>query len=583
MARAPMANALNVGSTGGALAPSGGNFLSTVTRYTAQPSVKRAMPMMIAVLSGVIGLVFFALLQQPNRTTLYASLPEAEKAQIVDALTNNGVDVALDPATGDVLVPVADLHSSRMKLAALGLPSTAADGYDSLSNIPMGTSRSVEMMRLKQSQEVELARSIMEIRAIKSARVHLAIPERTVFVRDQATPSASVFLQLAGGRSLDESQVEAIINLVSASISGMSKEDVTVVDQQGRMLSKAIDDPASITTDNQFQYRMRLENIYRSRIESLVSPLVGAGNVNAQVNIEIDFTRSESTEERVDPDGNALRSEQTSRDSTSQAPARGIPGTTANTPPNEATLNATAAVDQNGLGAEDTTNNTTTSGTMSELKNYEVSRTVATTQNPSNRIVRIDAAVLLRENTIIDPATGLEVPEVMAPELMKEIEQLVSSALGMNMARGDTLAVTSRPFVNRVEGVVENWHEQPWVANIAKQGAMIILLAVITLGVVKPLLNRVLVPSGNEMVARGGLSEDEATALESIEVGEGETLEDIKAKLKPKKSNISMEMLDTANTYDDKVALIRMIVGDEAGRVSNVFKEMIKKDMQLIG
>jgi flagellar M-ring protein FliF len=575
-----MANALNVGSTGGALAPSGGNFLSTVSRYTAQPSVKRALPMMVAVLSGVIGLIFFALLQQPNRTTLYASLPEAEKAQIVDALTNNGVDVALDPTTGDVLVPVADLHSSRMKLAALGLPSTAADGYDSLSNIPMGTSRSVEMMRLKQSQEVELARSIMEIRAIKSARVHLAIPERTVFVRDQATPSASVFLQLAGGRSLDESQVEAIINLVSASISGMSKEDVTVVDQQGRMLSKAIDDPASITTDNQFQYRMRLENIYRSRIESLVSPLVGAGNVNAQVNIEIDFTRSESTEERVDPNGNALRSEQTSRDSTSQAPARGIPGTTANTPPNEAQLAETATVDPNGLGAEA---NTTTSGTMSELKNYEVSRTVATTQNPSNRILRIDAAVLLRENTIIDPTTGLEVPEVMAPELMKEIEQLVSSALGMNKERGDTLAVTSRPFVNRVEGVVENWHEQPWVANIAKQGAMILLLAVITLGVVKPLLNRVLVPSGNEMVARGGLSEDEAVALESIEVGEGETLEDIKAKLKPKKSNISMEMLDTANTYDDKVALIRMIVGDEAGRVSNVFKEMIKKDMQLIG
>ena len=575
-----MANALNVGSTSGALTPSGGNFLSTISRYTAQPSVKRAMPMMVAVLSGVIGLIFFALLQQPNRTTLYASLPEAEKAQIVDALTNNGVDVALDPTTGDVLVPVADLHSSRMKLAALGLPSTVPDGYDSLSNIPMGTSRSVEMVRLKQSQEVELARSIMEIRAIKSARVHLAIPERTVFVRDQATPSASVFLQLAGGRSLDESQVEAIINLVSASISGMSKEDVTVVDQQGRMLSKAIDDPSSITTDNQFQYRMRLENIYRSRIESLVSPLVGAGNVNAQVNVEIDFTRSETTEERVDPNGNALRSEQTSRDSTSQAQARGIPGTVANAAPNEAALNVTGALDENGLA---TAGNSTTLGSMSELKNYEVSRTVATTQNPSNRIIRIDAAVLLRESTIIDPITGLVVPEVMAPALLKEIEQLVSSALGMNIARGDTLAVTSRPFVNRVEGVIENWHEQPWVANVAKQVAMILLLAVITLGVVKPLLNRVLVPSGNEMVARGGLSEDEAVALESIEVGEGETLEDIKAKLKPKKSNISMEMLDTANTYDDKVALIRMIVGDEAGRVSNVFKEMIKKDMQLIG
>ncbi|MFQ3348467.1 MAG: flagellar M-ring protein FliF [Paracoccaceae bacterium] len=575
-----MANAVNVETSGGALTPSSGNVLSSFRRYTAQPSVKRALPMMVAVLSGVIGLLFFALMQQPTRTTLYAALPEAEKAQIVDALTNNGVDVVLDPATGDILVPVADLHSSRMKMAALGLPSTVTDGYDALSDIPMGTSRSVEMMRLKQSQEIELARSIMEIKAIKSARVHLAIPQRTVFVRNQATPSASVFVQLMGGRSLDESQVEAIVNLISASISGMSKEDVTVVDQMGRMLSKAIDDPSSITTDNQFQYRMRLENIYRSRIESLVSPLVGAGNVNAQVNIDIDFTRSEFTEERVDPDGNALRSEQRSRDTTSKDQARGIPGTTANQPPDQAELVATTEMNENGLS---TATPSVASETTSELKNYEVSRRVATTQNPSNRIIRIDAAVLLRENTNLDPATGLEVPEVMTPELMAEIEQLVSSALGMDAERGDTLTVTSRPFVNRVEGIIENWHEQPWVENIAKQGTMILLLAVITLGVVRPLLNRVLVPSGNEMVARGGLSDDEATALESIEVGEGETLEDIKAKLKPKKSNISMEMLDTANTYDDKVALIRMIVGDEAGRVSNVFKEMIRKDMGVVG
>jgi len=556
---------------GSALVPSGGNMLASLKSVTAQPGFQRALPTIIAALAVVLGLAAYLYMREPARTTLYASLTEADKANVVDALTNAGIAVSLDPATGDVLVPVGDYHRSRMSLAAQGLPSSAPEGYAALNDIPMGTSRSVEMVRLKQAQEIELARSINEISAVQAARVHLALPERSAFVRHQEPPTASVFLQLASGRRLDEGQVEAIVNLVSTSVAGMARENVTVIDQTGRLLSKSLDDPASILTDTQLQHRMRLEGIYRSRIESLVTPIVGPGNVNAQVNIEIDFTRSEVTEERVDPEGTALRSEQNTLDVAANAEARGVPGATANTAPTEGEIADGLA---GTAGATQTENRSS-----SELRNYEVSRRVSTTMAPSNRIIKIDAALLLRTQMVIDPETGLEQPQSMSPEAMADIERLVSSAIGLNPARGDTLTVTAKPFVSTLEGVSVSWFQTDWIQQLAKQFVTVLLLAVITLGVIRPLLNRVLVPSGGGAMGHGGLTEEEAEALESVEVGDGETLEDIKAKLKPKKSNISLEMLDTANTYDDKVAIIRMIVGDEAGRVSNVFKQMMKKEL----
>lgn len=559
-------------SRGSALVPSGGNMLASLRNVTAQPGFQRALPTIIAALAVVLGLAAYLYMREPARTTLYASLSEADKANVFEALTNAGIAVTLDPATGDVLVPVGDYHRSRMSLAAQGLPTSAPEGYAALNDMPMGVSRSVEMVRLKQAQEIELARSINEISAVQAARVHLAIPERSAFVRHEEPPTASVFLQLASGRRLDEGQVEAIVNLVSTSVAGMARENVTVIDQNGRLLSKPLDDPAAIMTDAQLQYRMRLEGIYRSRIETLVTPIVGPGNVSAQVNIDIDFTRNEVTEERVDPEGTALRSEQNTLDVAANAEARGVPGATSNTAPSEAEI-AQGAAGTPGAAAQ------TENRSSSELRNYEVSRRVSTTMTPTNRIIKIDAALLLRTQMMTDPETGLEVPQDMTPEALADIERLVASAIGLTPARGDTLTVTARPFVSTLEGVSVAWFQTDWIEQLAKQSVTVLLLAVITLGVIRPLLNRVLVPSGGMGAGHGGLTEEEAEALESVEVADGETLEDIKAKLKPKKSNISLEMLDTANTYDDKVAVIRMIVGDEAGRVSNVFKQMMKKEL----
>ncbi|MEY2955584.1 MAG: flagellar basal-body MS-ring/collar protein FliF [Gemmobacter sp.] len=553
-------------------------MLTSVRDMTAQPSFRRAMPTIITVIAAIAGIALYAVVQQPKLTTLYASLPEAEKARIVDALTNSGYTVSVDPTTGDVLVPVADYHRSRMTLAAQGLPSVVPDGYAALGDIPMGTSRSVEIMRLKQAQEIELARSITEIAAVQSARVHLALPERSVFVREQETPTASVFVQIAPGRKLDEEQVDAIVNLIAASVPNMAREGVTVVDQQGRMLTRSNDDPSSILSDSQLRYRMRLEQIYRTRIEMLVGPMVGAGNVNAQVNLDIDFTRREVTEERVDPEGNALRSTQATRDVTRNPEAAGIPGAVSNRAPTEAEL--TGRLPGTEANAADPS---VESESTSSVQNYEVSRKVETTMDPATRISRIAVAVLVKEREAVNPETGLIEPVPFPEETLEEIRKLVAGVVGLNEERGDLVTVTAQPFVQQLdESVKVEWFEMGWIKLAAQQFLTVLTLAVIALGVIRPLLNRVLVPSGGEAVARGGLSDDEVDALDSVVVKEGETLDEIKAKLKPKKSNISLEMLDTANTYDDKVAIIRMIVSDEAGRVSNVFKQMMKKDMSYL-
>lgn len=561
--------------------------ITRMSNFVNQPAFKRSLPLIVSVLFAGVVLIFFALSQKPSLTSLYDSLSASEKAKMLDALTAAGYNATVDPATGNVLVPTADFHKAKLSLAAQGLPAATPDGYSQLTDLPMGASRSVEAMKLKQAQEVEIARSISAMNDVIGARVHLALPEKSVFVRDRMEPSASVFVQLSQGRSLDEIQVLSILNLVSASVTGLSRENVTIIDQNGRLLSNSPDDPASILSDTQLQYRMRLENIYRSRIESILTPLVGLGNAAAQVNIEIDFTRTEITEETVDPEQNAVVSEQNALDLTTKKEARGIPGALSNDPPAEVELTTdaneidpTAEADNYGIPGGNSNNNLETRSSR-EVKNYEVSRKVQTTQKPSNQVVKIDTAVLLRQPKVIDPETGLLVTYNYDETKLEEIRSLIKGTIGFQDDRGDTLAISTTDVEPVLSEADVSWYEMDWVQSSIKNFIIMLMLGVVVLGVIRPLINRLLVPvggSGSTLAA----GDDEDVDLSSIEVGEGESLEDIKAKLKPKKSNISLEMLDTANTYDDKVAIIRMMVNDEAGRVSNVFKQMMARDLDML-
>ena len=566
---------VEAGNSGGAVATTEKTgMVSRLRQFANEPSVKRAVPAVFSVVLVSIGLILYMIMQQPSRTTLYASLPEAEKARVVDALINAGVDVVLDPATGDVLVPSNDYHEARMTLAAQGLPQSVPDGYSALADIPMGSSRSVENIRLKQSQEIELARSIGEIEGVIAARVHLASPEKSVFARTSTPPTASVFVQMNTGRSLSHQQVNAIIHLVSSSVPNMAKTDVTVVDQHGNLLSRPLDDPASLLSDSQLEHRMKLESIYRSRILSLVSPIVGAGNVTAQVSLDIDYTQSQVTQETVDPNGSALRSEQRSTDMANNPDARGIPGTTSNQAPGQTEL-------ENGLTEQDATSPNELRSS-NEVRNYEVSRTISTTQKPNNQIIGIKAAVLVRETEQLNAETGLMEIMPVSDEQIAEIEFLVADGIGINADRGDSLTVRSAAFAEAIQGVEKPWWEIEFFDTLIKQLITLLVMGVVVLGVVRPLIGRIMVPVATGKPGEAMVNLEEDMDLDQVEINEGESLEEIKAKLKPKKAAISSEMLDTANTYDDKVAIIRMIVSDEAGRVSNVFKAMMQRDIDIV-
>ena len=533
--------------------------LDKFQKFSNEPAVQRSIPVMITLFVIFIGIILFLSFREPSRTALFSSLPENEKSRVMEVLRNNGIDVSIDRSTGEVLVPTPEYYEAKMKLAAEGLPSSVPQGYDLLEDIPLGTSRSVEFMKMKQTQEIELSRSINEIANIIGARVHLAIPEKSVFVRESSPPTASVFIKLADGRALSKEQVRSIVHIVSSSVPNMASDNVTVVDQYGTLLSKPENDPNSALTEKQLSHRLKIEKLYREKIISLVTPIVGAGNLTAQVNVLMDYTSTQVTEEVVDPESIAKRSEQNSADESTDRPARGIPGAVAN----QAPLAAELGVEQPQSAGEAEFRQKSSSN----VRNYEVSKKLSTTIRPIGVIERVKTAVLVK-NKMIEP---------ISDEDREKISSLVKEAVGFDDGRGDSIVVTSGEFIEELDVIVTNWYEKAWFQNMIGQLSTVLILAIITFGALKPLLNRILVPvaAGGSMVTEQDMEDD---AEEEVEVQEGESLEDIKAKLKPKKSAISAEMLDTANTYDDKVAVIRMIVGDEAGKVSNVFRQLMQKE-----
>ena len=488
-------------------------------------------------------------------------------------------------------VPVGDYHNSRLSLASQGLPTSMPDGYSVLSDMPMGTSRSVERMRLKQSQELELSLSIDNIDVVAGSRVHLAIPERSAFARNAQNPTASVFVQLKLGRALSSQQVQAIVNLVSSSVANLPKSAVTVIDQNGRLLSDSVDDPATTLADRQLDYQLKLEDIYRRRIESLLTPVVGPGNVSAQVSLDIDFTRREVTQDMVVPDQSALLSEQSALEEEISAPSRGVPGAFTNTPPQMPSFER--RVESNGEEGDAQAEESSSAKMRSSnnLRNYEVSRKVSSESSPMALLTGVHVAVLLRElSPIGESVEGGEAPLMQIgidPEKIEEIKALVASTVGINARRGDTLTVSSMPYISS-ESILASmsnrepaqWHEDEWVREMARNMLILAVLAIVTLGIVKPLLTQLFATPSEGAAGKILMSDDDDIIdMDAIEMEAGQSLEYIKAKLKSKRGIISAEMLDTANSYDDKIALIRMMVDDDAGRVSNVFKGMMENDM----
>jgi flagellar M-ring protein FliF len=351
----------------------------------------------------------------------------------------------------------------------------------------------------------------------------------------------------------------------------MPVASVTVVDQSGGLLTNPSRDTELGLSSQQLDYKTQVEKLLRERVANLLTPIIGTGNFNSEVNADIDFTRTELTNETFDPTTQIMRSQQETIQESSDGRARGIPGATANQAPNTPALTPTPPANNNASASDGSRNKSSTT-----VRNYEVSKEIRSTRRATGDIKRLTLAVVVRSGSTVDE-NGKTVEKPLNDEEKGRLTQLLQEAVGYSAERGDKLTIISSSFAEEKKYETRSWFDAPWLEDAIKQLAIVLILGVVVLGALKPFLERLLDRSlsASSRADEPVVAEDGTT----IEVREGESLEQIKARLKPKKSTISPEMLDTANTYDDKVTLIRMLVGDDATRVTAVLKSLIQRDL----
>ena len=538
----------------------------TVQGFQGLPALRQIGLMIGLAASVALGVSVVLWSQKPNYTLLYANLSSKDAGQVIDALQSSGIQFKVDEATGAVMVESSKLQSARMELAKDGLPEGNAMGFEMLQKEQgFGTSQFIETARFQRALEGELARTISELRNVKSARVHLAIPKRSVFLRDRSEPTASVMTDLYSGRTLDEEQIAAIVHLVSSSVPHLKPGNITVVDQRGELLSSGASDTGMAQTSTQFSYNRKLEQNYADRVRQLLEPIVGAGSVRASINADLDFTVTERTQETFNPDLPALRSEQVSEDSSqNSAGASGIPGALSNQPPEAAELQAPdAAAGVDGEAASMPRNSSKRS-----VRNYELDKTVSHTKLATGTIRRLSIAVVIDNKQELDENDEL-VNKPWTPEELERFTTLVKEAVGFNGARGDTVNIINSSFMPlpEAEAVPEpSMMEQPWVWNVGKQAVGAIGVLILIFGVLKPIL-RSLAEKGshaNAMVpavagAQGGAGSEDQLSLS----GAGSQ----QAQLEGPKAG-----------YEQNLETAKGVVSEDPKRVAQVVKNWVGED-----
>jgi flagellar M-ring protein FliF len=458
----------------------------------------------------------------PTYSMLYANLGAQDQAQITQALDAAQIPYRMAPGSNSIEVPAERLNDARLKLAGQGLPE-GGGGFAMMDKDPgFGVSQFMENARYQHALEAELARTIAALRPVEGARVHLAVPRQSAFVRDHKGASASVFLQLKQGRRLEQEQIQAIVNLVASSIPDLEANQVTVIDQQGRLLSSPEGHDQFAMREQQYDMIHRLEDDYAQRIEALLAPLVGPGRVRAQVVAQMDMAVTEEAHEQYKPDSQIVRSEQTSESMTKDASGtQGVPGALTNQPPpagvaqpppsstpakpagapgaTTAAAAATSAVaGTTGIGATD-------SSSKQSTKNYEIDRTVAYTRQPAGRLRRVTVAVLIDNlRTIGNDGKAKETP--LSKEQLDHINQLVKDAVGYDEARGDSVNVVNASFTQDATPApaesdlqsVKFW-ESPLFLDIAKIAGGLVVLLVLVLSVIRPLVRNLIGPAAQQM------------------------------------------------------------------------------------
>lgn len=531
--------------------------------------ILRQLGLMVGLAASVaIGFAVVLWSQQPDYRVLYANLSFSDANEVIEQLRLNKIPYRFDADGRAILVPESHVHTARLRLAADGFSADKTIGFELLDqDHGMGSSQFMETTRYRRGLEGELARTISNMTSVRSARIHLAIPKDTVFIRDQRKPRASVFLELFSGRQLERDQVAAIANLVASSIPELDVKDVTIVDQRGRLLNIRDADSDVVLAARQLEYVRQVEDTLVNRVNSILQPVVGLGNFRAEVSADIDFTEVEQASEMFNPDLPALRSEQTMEERRDAGDAAvGVPGALANQPPGPVAVPEIAGADgaAGGAGATGSSRNQAT-------RNFELDRSISYTRQQMGGVKRLSVAVVVDDLTTVNPETGERSRTRWSEEDLERLRLLVQNAVGFSSLRGDSVNVINSTFVPPDEFEILDipFWQQDWFWNLLKQlgaGAFVLILV---LGILRPVLKHLSSAGSSQSASELGPAGQISAELESLD---GSGIADDKVTF----GGVESAALVTPNeSFDYQLNEIRSMVAEDPARVAQAIKQWV--------
>ncbi len=536
------------------------------------PALRQLIMLVGVAVAVAAGFTVFNWSQKPDLAPLYGNLADKDAAEIGEALRAAKIPFQVDTATGAVSVPAAQVHEARLKLASQGLPRGSAQGFEMIQQEQgFGTSQFIETARYQHALETELARSVSTLQPVRAARVHLALPKASAFARNREAASASVLVELHSGRTLEPDQVASIVHMVASSVSNLQPSAVTVVDQNGRLLTR--DDGGSPLgqSSEQFDYARRVEADYVRRIEQLLTPMLGAGRVSAQVTADLDFSVTEEARETYKPDSATVRSEQTSEEQqrSPSGPAAGIPGATSNQPPPQ-----TANPPLNQLSGASGSADAPLSQSKQSSRSYEIDRTLSHTRQPVGSVRRLSVAVLVDYVPRVGADKKVTMVALGKPELDK-VNALVREAVGFSEQRGDSLSVQNAAFVQPDAVTPDDlpiWQNPQLRDGLRHLGGALIVLALI-FAVLRPVLKQLLAAPLAPRAAQGALSGGGAAGMVADDV---RVVSDGPVALGRGPGGSAVAALP--DPYDEKLQTARSAVTQDPKRVAQVVKNWIGQE-----
>ncbi|MBS3965212.1 MAG: flagellar M-ring protein FliF [Methylomonas sp.] len=519
--------------------------------------------------------------QTPDYDLLFSAIAEKDAAEIIAALDKQGVKYQVEPNTGAIMVPAGSARDLKLKLATQGLPRSNSQGYEMLDkDNGFGTSKSVESMRFQRALEGEIALTIQSIHNVKSAKVLLALPVQSVFVRERKKPSASVVVELYQGRTLEKEQVEAIVHLVASSVPLMEAGQVTVVDHKGRLLnSKESSEDLSMSA-KQFEYKKNIEEHLRQRIENILAPLVGNDGMRAQISADVDFTVTEKTQELFNPDLPALRSEQTHEEINSSSKVQGVPGALSNQPP------PTGVAPEVASGQEKQASTDTGSSNRDATRNFELDKTITHTRSATGALRRLSIAVVVDDKKIMQ-ASGLT-QQPYSQEDINQIRDLVKQAVGYDNSRGDQVTVSNVAFKapEALEDIAEPIYEKPWFREILKILIAIAVILLLVYAVLRPVFATLI--GKNEQDEKLKALEDARRQAEAMG-GVVRFDENGKPMAVPINETTSeaialasgvedLLLLEAPQSYEKRLEYVQKLIDEDPKLVAQVIKTWLKDD-----